>query len=88
MKLKVVKSKLNQNNPTAAIYTITRHSDPKECDDQIHTLLALNALKRNLALPDIAKAESSKGYSLAVITHSQRGIPSEIGQTDLRNRRK
>ena len=62
MKLKVVRSKPNQNDPTVPIYTITRHSDAKEYKEHTHTLLELDALKRDSALRDIAKAESSKGY--------------------------
>jgi len=83
MKLKVVRSKPNQNDPTAPIYTITGHSDAKQSKEHTHTLLELDALKRNSALRDIAKAESSKGYAPAAITHVPRGVASETGQTDL-----
>jgi hypothetical protein len=43
----------------------------------------LDALKRNSALCDIVKAESSKGYAPAAITHALREIASKTGQTDL-----
>jgi len=51
-----------------------------------HTLLELDALKRNLALLNIAKADPSKAYAVAVITHTLSGMVSEMGRTDFEAR--